>query len=78
MNDLRSVLVRDLTDAIDAHHLVVWQDETGAFEDVARELVPAGCRFEAFEDSWVALRHRVECRCQVEALLADGKQVRLT
>lgn len=59
-NDLRSMLVRDLTDAINAHHLVVWQDEQGAFEDVAVELTPAGCRFEAFEGSWVALRHRVE------------------
>jgi hypothetical protein len=60
MTELRTTLSRDLTDMIEAHHLVVWQDDAGAFGDIARELVPSDCRFEAFEGSWVALRHRVE------------------
>ena len=60
MTELRTTLSRDLTEMIEAHHLVVWQDDAGAFGDIARELVPSDCRFEAFEGSWVALRHRVE------------------
>jgi hypothetical protein len=57
---LRAMLAKDLIDAVEAHHLVVWQDDTGAFSDIASQVVPAECRFARFDGSWVALRRAVE------------------
>lgn len=57
---LRSVLAQEILNVVDAHHLVVWQDDVGAFTDVAAEVIPPGCRFERFDGSWVALRRNVE------------------
>lgn len=57
---LRSFLAQELAEAVQAHHLVVWQDDAAAFQGVAAEVAPDGCRFERFDGSWVALRHQVE------------------
>jgi hypothetical protein len=57
---LRTLLARELLEMVEAHHLVVWQDDSRAFTDIAPQLVPERCRFDRFDGSWMALRHRVE------------------
>lgn len=57
---LRTRLADMLASAVDRHHLVVWQDSRGEYDDVADTVVPADAAFARYDGSWFQLRHRVE------------------
>jgi hypothetical protein len=60
VNRLRDHLTRQLAKKIQAHGLVIWEDDGGEYRDVASTVAPDGVRFEAFDGSWYELRHRIE------------------
>ncbi len=57
---LRERLTDQLARKVQAHGLVVWQDDDREYLEVAASVVPDGVRFEAFEGSWYELRRRIE------------------
>jgi len=59
-NPLRSRLAELLAAAVDRHHLVVWQDSPGEYDDIAAAVVPPGAAFATYGGSWFELRHSIE------------------
>ena len=45
---------------VERHHLVVWQDATAEYVDVAEAVVPKDAAFAKYAGSWFDLRHRIE------------------
>lgn len=60
MSTLRSGLSEQLARKVDAHGLVVWNDDAQEYRDVAEIACPPETRFEAFTGSWYELRRRVD------------------
>lgn len=60
MSRLREHLADQLAKKAQAYGLVIWEDDTDEYRDVAEAVVPEGVRFEAFEGSWYELRRRTE------------------
>jgi hypothetical protein len=59
---LTDYVAAQLARKVQAHGLVVWQDEVGEYRDVAAACVPDGTLFEAWAGSAYELRRRVESR----------------
>ena len=57
---LRQYLAEQIARSVQAHGLVIWEDDEGAYREVASSVVPDGIRFEAFDGSWYELRRRIE------------------
>jgi hypothetical protein len=57
---LRQHLTEQIARKVQAHGLVVWEDDAGEYRDAAVSVAPEGVRFEAFGGSWYELRRRVE------------------
>ena len=60
MSQLRALLRDQLAKKVQAHGLVIWEDDQGEYRDVAASVVPDGVRFEVFDGSWYELRRRLE------------------
>ncbi len=60
MSQLRDHLAEQLARKIQAHGLVVWEDDDGEYRNVSSAVVPEGVHFEAFSGSWYELRRRIE------------------
>lgn len=60
MSELRTELGRQLARKIDAHGLVVWNDERAEYADIAATVIPSDARLEEFRGSWYELRRRVD------------------
>lgn len=57
---LHAHLSAQIARKIQAHDLVVWQDEAGEYRDIAAQVAPEGTRFEALAGSFYEFRRRVE------------------
>ncbi len=57
---LREQLSEQIARRVQSNGLVVWEDDRGAYRDVAPSVVPEGVGFEAFDGSWYDLRRRIE------------------
>ncbi len=57
---LREHLTDQLAKKVQAHGLVIWDDDASEYRDIAASVVPNGARFEAFDGSWYELRRRIE------------------
>lgn len=60
MSALREHLAEQLGRKIQAHGIVIWEDEAGEYGDDAASAAPEGAQFEAYEGSWFELRRRIE------------------
>lgn len=60
MSRLRDHLTDQLAKKVQAHGLVIWEDDAGEYRDIASIVAPEEVRFEAFDGSWYELRHRIE------------------
>jgi hypothetical protein len=60
MTNLRSGLTEQLARKVDAHGLVIWNDDAQEYSDVAETMCPAETRFEKFAGSWYELRRRID------------------
>lgn len=60
MSNLRSALTEQLARKVDAHGLVIWNDDAQEYSDVAETMCPADTRFERFTGSWYELRRRID------------------
>jgi PglZ domain len=57
---LKTRLAGMLAATVDRHHLVVWQDDEAAYNDVVDAVVPAGTALAKFDKSWFELRRKIE------------------
>lgn len=57
---LRTRLADLLVAVVDRHYLVVWQDASAEYADVADAVVPRGASFAKYDGSWFALRQGIE------------------
>lgn len=60
MSKLRDHLAAELAKKVQAHGLVVWDDESNEYGEHASTAAPEGVRFEAYQGSWYELRRRIE------------------
>lgn len=60
MSDPRSHLATELAKKITRHQIVVWDDRERRYIDVARDIIPDGVAFAAYDGSWFALRRQIE------------------
>ncbi len=60
MTNLRSGLAEQLARKVDAHGLVIWNDDAEEYLDVAETMCPPDTRFESFNGSWYELRRRID------------------
>ncbi len=60
MSRLRDHLAAELSKKVQAHGLVIWDDDAGEYAELAASVVPEDMRFEAYQGSWYELRRRIE------------------
>lgn len=60
MSALRSGISEQLARKVDAHGLVVWNDDAHEYSDIAATVCPPETRFEQFAGSWYELRRRID------------------
>lgn len=60
MSDPRTHLAAELAKKVTRHRIVVWDDRERRYTDVARDIVPDGVAFVAYDGSWFALRRQIE------------------
>jgi len=60
VNPLAQAIQNAITDALQDHPILVWYDDGGTLADVVRQAVPDGVGLVPFEESYLAVRARIE------------------